>query len=467
MEQAPLMLGVSGLRGLVGLSLTPDVACRYAASFGQWLKERKSASGGPPTVVMGRDSRPSGQMVELAAAAGLIGAGCRVVRLGIATTPGVAVMVDELEADGGMVITASHNPVVWNGIKCLRSDGAAPPAEDAAQIIDCYRKGAMRYVGVEELSELVDDATADQTHVARILENIDVELIRGRRLRVVLDSVHGAGGPSTALLLDRLGVELIHLWGETTGRFPHPPEPTRENLTALAEAVVKHKADAGLAQDPDADRLAIVDERGRYIGEEYTLALAVWHVLSRGKVEGAIPGALPGAAANLSTSRMIDDVVAMAGGGKVWRTPVGEANVAQAMRRHQAVIGGEGNGGVIWPAVIHVRDSLTGAALLLEMLAMRGQTVSQIVAGIPGYAIVKDKVDIRAGMAERVKELVKAKYAGQKVDLQDGVRVDWADRWVHVRPSNTEPILRIIAEAREERIARGMIEEIRGLLGGM
>jgi phosphomannomutase len=485
MSDAPLMLSISGLRGLIGKTLTPPVVARYAAAFGEFLKRSRPQSNGVPRVVLGRDSRPSGEMLEQAAIAGLLSVGCRVTSLGIVTTPSVAIMAEHLHADGGMVITASHNPIIWNGVKALRHDGVAPPPEEANQIIARFKADDVTYAPVEQIQKLERDETTNRVHVDRVLKHIDVDLIRRRRPKVVLDSVHGAGGPAAAMLLRELGVELVHLYAEPTGRFPHTPEPTRENLVGLSDAVRQHKADIGFAQDPDADRLAIVDETGAYIGEEYTLALSTLHVLERegpgSRAQGtaekppstpasASPFALgpgPCVCANLSTSRMVDDIAAKVG-GRVIRTPVGEANVAAAMRKHKAVIGGEGNGGVIWPKVIYVRDSIAGIALMLELLAARNQPLSRIAAEIPRYAIVKDKVEIKPGMTERIAPAIKSKWPSQPVDTQDGVRVDWPapdNKWVHVRASNTEPILRLIAEARDEHAAKSAIAEVRGAMG--
>ncbi len=489
MTQAPLMISISGLRGLIGQSLTPSVAAEYAACFGQWLFQHRrpdvasktartistmsmpgagggGVTGGGSHVVIGRDSRPSGAMIEASAVAGLLAVGCRVTTLGIATTPAVALMVDELQADGGMVITASHNPIIWNGIKCLRYDGVAPPANQAQQIIDTFHKRQITYAPVEQLQSAQANDQAGQVHLQRILPFVDVAKIRaarsagGRKFKVVLDSVCGAGGPSTALLLRELGVEVIHLHGEPTGLFPHTPEPTRENLVGLSQAVRAHQADLGFAQDPDADRLALVDDQGRYIGEEYTLALGALHVLSQlgDKARGAT------LAANLSTSRMIDDI-AQKFGATVLRTPVGEANVAAAMREHQSVFGGEGNGGVLWPKVGLVRDSLAGIALVIELLAQRGQPLSQVMNDIPTYAIVKDKVDVNAQALARMSEVMQKTFAGLKLDMQDGVRVDWPNKWVHVRPSNTEPIIRVIAEAGDESQARQLITQVKQAMG--
>jgi phosphomannomutase len=458
MEESPLMLSVSGLRGLVGKSLTPPLAARYAAAFGQWLKSRHPEEDPTPHVMLGRDSRPSGQMLELAAASGLISVGCRVTTLGIVTTPGVAIMTEHLHADGGMVITASHNPILWNGIKALRPDGVAPPPDQAQQIIDCFKADDVTYAPVERLAPLGHDETTHHVHIDRVLRHIDVDAIRKRQLKVVVDSVHGAGGNAAAMLMDRLGIQLIHVHAQPTGLFPHPPEPTRENLVGLCEAVQKHHADLGFAQDPDADRLAIIDDQGRYIGEEYTLALASLHVLNnRDQPQNAV------LVANLSTSRMIDDIAHKAG-AQVIRTPVGEANVAATIRDHSAVIGGEGNGGVIWPQVIHVRDSIVGMSLVLELLAHRRLPLSQIALEIPRYAIVKDKVNIKANAADAYIEKLKSHFSSQKIDTQDGVRIDWPDKWIHVRSSNTEPILRIIAEADTEEHARLLVNQARDLL---
>ncbi|MEX2670878.1 MAG: phosphoglucosamine mutase [Phycisphaeraceae bacterium] len=449
MSDSKLMLSISGLRGIVGDSLNPEVAARFAAAVGSHF--RQATGKEHPLVVLGRDSRPSGLMIEQAAIAGLTATGCRVVVLGIATTPSVAIMVDHLHADGGLVLTASHNPIMWNGIKTLRHDGVAPPPDQAAAIIERFHHGPLDYVDVQSLQPNTRDETTADVHIQRILPHVDVERIRSRKLKVVLDSVHGAGGPATAMLMQELGVELVHLYAQPTGQFPHTPEPTAENLTGLCEAVQEHNADIGLAQDPDADRLALVDQNGVYIGEEYTLALCAEHVLSR------TPGPV---AANLSTSRMLDDVAARYG-CTVHRTPVGEANVADAMKQHHAVVGGEGNGGIIFPPVIHVRDSLSGAALILDLLAASGESLSQLVRRIPAYSIVKDKLPVRDGVAENIGPRLERRFAGEKIDQQDGIRIDTADAWVHVRPSNTEPILRIIAEAADPETARQLIKQVR------
>lgn len=467
-SSAPLMLSISGMRGLVGQSITPPVVARYTAAFGSFLKTSRGTAH--PLVVLGRDSRPSGEMFENAAAAGLVSVGCQVVRVGILSTPGVAIMLQNLRrngatpggvskgasgggggGDGGIVITASHNPAPWNGIKPLRHDGVAPPPEDVEQIIAMFKADEADHVAVEDLQPIVDNRTGVTVHRDLVADLVDVELIRNAKLKAVVDSVHGAGGEEAAALLDHLGVKTVQLYKEPIGRFPHVPEPTKENLTELCGVVAKENADVGFAQDPDADRLAVVDEQGNYIGEEYTLALCAMHKLGAGDV----------AVANLSTSRMLDDIAAAAG-ATVVRTPVGEANVAAGMREHGADLGGEGNGGIIWRPISQVRDSLIGMALVLEMLAQRKVKLSEIVAGTPSYAIVKDKLELPSReLADPALAWTAKHYADQKVDTQDGVRVDWPDRWVHVRPSNTEPILRIIAEASTQDAAQSLVDEVR------
>lgn len=448
---APLMLSVSGLRGIVGASLTPEVAARYGSALGAWFVRHRGAS---PRVVVGRDSRPSGEMVENAVVAGLSAAGCRVVRLGILSTPGVAWMVRRLGADGGVVLTASHNPTPWNGVKCLRHDGVAPPKAEAEEIVALFRGGAIPLAGATGIPPAAAAGDAVRAHVARILELVDAAAIRAANLHAVVDATCGAGGPEAEALLAALGVRCTGLWLEPSGAFPHNPEPTRENLSELAAQVPRAGAACGFALDPDADRLAIVDEQGRYIGEEYTLALAVLHKLPAG---GAT-------AANLSTSRMLDDIAA-ARGGRVVRSAVGEANVAEAMRAHGCTVGGEGNGGVIFPAISQVRDSFLAMAFTLELLAARRRPLSAIVAEIPSYAMVKEKQPVDPALVARLAQVLPAAFPEARADTRDGVRLDWPDRWVHVRASNTEPIVRLISEAPDAAGAARLVEDCRRALG--
>ncbi len=445
-----LMIGVSGMRGTIGGTLTPEVVGRMAAAFAVWVKTHVPV-GKAPKIVIGRDSRPSGFWVRDAAAAALVSAGCELIDLDIVTTPGVAMMAKHLGADAAIVITASHNPIEWNGLKFLNAEGVAPPPADAAKIKAIYDAGETNNVRVQSLIPPTRNGDTHALHVKRVLEHVDVLGISTKRFKVVLDSVNGAGCVATATLLNKLGCQLVHLHATPNGQFPHEPEPTEKNLVGLAEAVRKHKADVGFAQDPDADRLAIVDENGKYIGEEYSLALATKYILA------TRPGGI--AVTNLSTSRMLDDIAAAAG-GRVIRTPVGEANVIVAIKEHNAVIGGEGNGGVIDPRIVGGRDSLVGIAYVLGLMARSGKTVSGLVAETPRYEIVKHKFDCRREDATRAVEAVKKAFVSEKVDVQDGIRIDWPDAWVHARASNTEPIMRIIAEAPTREVALAKIAAV-------
>jgi phosphomannomutase len=455
-----LMLGVSGLRGVVGSTLTPQVTSRLAGAFATWLKEFHQPKAGHFRVVFGRDSRPSGPWVRDSAVGALVACGIEVIDLDIVTTPGVAMMVQHLNADAGMIATASHNPIQWNGLKYLGADAVALPPAEAGRLGSLYAEGRSHFVPVQELIPAQKNADTHALHIKRVLDRVDVNGISSKRFKVVLDSVNGAGCVSAATMLHKLGCELIHLNGTPNGQFTHEPEPTEANLTQLASEVKRQKAQVGFAQDPDADRLAIVDENGRYIGEEYSLALCAQWIMGR---KGGIVSA-----ANLSTSRMIDDIAAKHG-GRVIRTPVGEANVVQAMLKEGSIIGGEGNGGVIDPRIVPGRDSLVGMAYVLSLMAHSGKTISQLVAELPRYEIVKTKFECPREDANRAVEALKKEFASEKVDTQDGIRIDWdaARAWVHARASNTEPIMRIIAEAPDRTTAEAKIDTVRRVVDGV
>lgn len=444
-----LIMSVSGVRGVVGQELTPLVALQMAAAYGTWLGQ------GP--VVVGRDSRPSGPTLQAAVSAGLTGVGCQVIDLGVASTPAVALMVGQHQAKGGVVITASHNPVAWNGLKLLTGEACPPPPEQAEEVFGIFAQQRFAWADVNRLGEQRSDQSAADRHVSAVVERLDAERIRREAFRVVLDSVNGAGCVEGRLLLERLGCRVVHLNGDPTGRFAHPPEPLAENLPELGQAVRQHKALIGFAQDPDADRLAIVDEEGTYVGEEYTLVLAAWRMLERQ------PGPL---AANLSTSRMIDDLAErFAGPCEVFRTPVGEANVVAAMQARGCVIGGEGNGGVIWPAVVPVRDSLVAMGLVLELLATTGKPAGNLVKALPAYCMAKRKLQVDRAAVGTAIEAVQRAFADQQVNISDGVRVDWPDGWVHLRASNTEPVVRLIAEARNHGTLNQLLAEVADVAG--
>lgn len=443
-----LIMSVSGVRGLVGQTMTPRLAADLGAAFGTFI--------GGGTVVIGRDSRPSGPMLQSAAVAGLLATGCDVVTLDVVTTPGVALMIGEHNAAGGIVLTASHNPTPWNGIKFLTSQGFAPPPADAEKIFEIYRKESFALKDALSIGTIRHDGSTHDKHVGRVLRIVNVDAIRQRQFKVVLDSVNGAGGPGGRQLLDALGCEVVHLNAEPSGRFAHTPEPTRENLTGLCDAVREHGAHVGFAQDPDADRLAVVDNLGRYIGEEYTVALTARHRLSQE------PGPV---AVNLSTSRMVDDIAAAIGhGARVVRTAVGEANVAHAVLNDHCLMGGEGNGGVIDPRVVCVRDSFAGMGLVLDLLAAERTPLSDIADAIPGYVMIKEKFEMPRDQISAWLDRVRANPGGQVNDA-DGIRIDWPEGWAHLRASNTEPIARVICEAADEETARSLVDRITALRG--
>ncbi len=448
------MLSVSGARGIVGRTMTPETAAAYAAAFGSYLK---GVSGNDaPLVVLGRDGRASGESLALAAAGGLMAVGCRVCDIGVATTPTVGVMIGEQKADGGLAITASHNPIEWNGIKCLDGSGLAPPPHTASEIVERFKARRIDWAPPTHVGQMQRLETAAHIHVRRVLRHVDVAAIKAKRFTVVLDSVNASGCVAGRMLLDELGCRVTHLFGECTGVFGHTPEPLAQNLVALSGAVATTPGAAvGFAQDPDADRLALTDETGAYIGEEFTLVLCALRVLQR--TGGGV------LATNLSTSRMIDDVAARFQGSSVLRSAVGEANVVGALRPAQGVLGGEGNGGVIFPQVCWVRDSLSAMALVLELLAHEGKPLSAIVASLPRYAMVKHKLDLasvggEAAVAPALNR-VRAAFKNERVTDVDGVRVDFVGGWVHLRASNTEPIMRIIAEAPTADQAMALVKQ--------
>ena len=445
-----LIISVSGMRGVVDENLTVSIAADYGRAFGSFLKEGYKGAKENLSVCLGRDSRPSGQMLNSAVSEGLCSVGVDVIDLGIVTTPCVGIMVRELDCSGGVVITASHNPAKYNGIKLLLCNGIAPPPDAAEKIKQCFFDKRFTYADAVNFGKITCNEQTDDVHIARVLAIVDRETIAAKKFSVVLDSVNGAGGRITKNLLTELGCKVFAINDEPTGRFTHNPEPNTESLKDLCEEVKTKRADIGFAQDPDADRLAVVDEKGTCIGEEYTLALAAKYIFS--KKTGR-------AATNLSTSRMIDDIAAEAG-GKVVRTAVGEANVAAAMLENDCIIGGEGNGGVIDLRVGPVRDSLVGIALILQLMAESEKTVSQLVSEIDGYYMIKNKFAADKSQAQKILKSAKKTFVDAKLNDTDGCRFDFEDGWLHIRASNTEPIMRIIVEAKDQATAQKYIDAI-------
>ncbi len=444
-----LMISVSGMRGIVGKDLTPELVSRHAAALGAWAK-----ANGKPTVVLGRDARTSGPMFARAATAGLMSVGVQVIDVGVAPTPTVQLAVEYHHAGAGLILTASHNPIEWNALKLVGPDGIFLDGDAGAKVRALAESGPAR-TGWEGVGEVREDRDAIARHLDQVLKlpQIDLEKIRAKRFTVALDCVRGAGGTSIPPLLEQLGCQVRAINTETDGRFPRPPEPLPENLGDLSKLVKETKAAVGFAVDPDVDRLAIVDEKGEPIGEDYTLALAVRAMLAEGRKGGKAENEV--VVANLSTSLVVEDAARM-GGARFVRAPVGEANVARVIAAEKAVIGGEGNGGVILPMLHIGRDAPVGVAFILHLMAATGQSISQLVAQQPRYQIVKAKAP-RGNDLAPVYGRLRERFKDASVDLRDGLRLAWSDRWVHVRPSGTEPIVRFIAEAPTAQEAEALV----------
>src|SRR6267143_1798264 len=441
-----LMVSVSGVRGLVGTDLTPEVVARWAAAFGTWAKDGRPSGRRAvrPSIVVGRDARTSGPMFAGAATAGLQSVGCHVIDVGLVATPTVQLAVEHHRAAGGIMLTASHNPIEWNALKFVGPDGIFLDIGSGTRVRELVADNSLPRANYDVIGGVEADADAIDRHLAGVLalRGVDVRAIRRRRFRVALDTVRGAGGALMPELLERLGCRVTAINLETDGLFPRPPEPVPENLKALGALVRRNKADFGIAVDPDVDRLAIVDEKGRAIGEDYTLAFAVRAVR---------PSARRPVVCNLSTSQ------------------VGEAHVARKIIALKAVIGGEGNGGVIYPALHVGRDAPVAGALVLGLLAREQVTVSELVARARRYAIVKAKSERGTRNAKSMDEVygaLRARFPEASADTQDGLRLAWPDRWLHVRPSGTEPIIRCIAEAPTRADAEKLIDEGRRLCAG-
>ncbi len=441
------IISVSGLRGIVGETLTPEVAIRYVAAF--------AAHCPPGPLVVTRDGRFSGRMLAEAVHAGLHAVGRDTLDAGVAATPTTGVLVRQLKAAGGIQISASHNPSEYNGIKLFSAEGRVIPAGPGRQVLDRYRSGPVAWVRHDRLGGRESVADPVTTHLEKILATVDAAATAKRHFHVLLDSNRGAGSLLGKRLLDEMGCRVTLLGGEPDGKFEHPPEPTAENLAGVLAAVPQCGADVGFCQDPDADRLAVIDESGRYLGEEYTLAMCVDHALRRR--HGPI-------AANCATSRMSEDL-ALRYGVPFFRAAVGEANVVDAMLAHAAVFGGEGNGGPIDPAVGLVRDSFVGMARLLDAMAGRGLKISQLADELPRYAIVKTKIAVPPERVPAALDALLRRFPEAQAGRMDGLRLDWPGRWLLVRPSNTEPIVRAIAEAATEAEARGLCEAAARAIG--
>ncbi len=439
------MVSVSGVRGIYGNGLTGDIAERFCFAYGNIYAG---------TIVVGRDSRESGKELEEAGISGLLKAGCDVINIGIATTPTVEMAVPARNAAGGVIITASHNPAEWNGFKFLGPDGVFLNADKGAEVLSAYQSsGSLE--STPRRGTVSTWSGADKHHIDAILslDLIKPGMIAGKRFTVCLDPNHGAGGPICGKLLERLGCTVHIINGEPTGEFAHGAEPVPENLGDLVKLVRETGSATGFAVDPDTDRLSLVDERGTAPGEEYSLALAAEFFMSHG---------IRVLACNLSTSRMVDDI-ATRYGGTVHRSKVGEINVVEKMRETGAVAGGEGNGGIIYAPLHPGRDAVLGIALMLQFMAERNEPLSALIDSIPRYRMVKEKMQV----SERVtwREPVIAAFPRAGTDTRDGIKIILRNSWVHVRESNTEPVIRVIAEAPDESKARELIRRVREAIG--
>ena len=436
-----LKISVSGIRGIVGKSFTAEKAGMFAASFGKFL--------GSGTIVVGRDSRVSGPVIKDAVIAGLFSSGCEVVDIGVSTTPSTQIMVEELNSKGGIVVTASHNPGEWNGLKFIKSDGTFLNSEEFENFSGIFKLGEEKDLSSFKQGTPEKDDSVDKKHISRILDNIDTKKIKNRALKVVVDCCNGAGVSVTNLLCEKLGCSLTTINDEQDGIFRRIPEPRPENLSGLEKKVAEVGADVGFAQDPDGDRLVVVSQDADCLIEEITVALAVDFVLKYVE-KGPV-------CVNLSTTKAVDDV-ACRYNVPVYRSKVGEINVVEEMRRTGAIIGGEGNGGIIYPRVHYGRDSLVGIALILAYMAEEGSKISEIVSGIPCYRMVKKKVEVDLKDPKKVFKVIADKFGKAELDYTDGLKVSFEDSWVHIRSSNTEPVIRIIAEGKSDEKANELVD---------
>jgi len=452
-----LIKSISGIRGTiggqVGDNLTPIDAVKFAAAYGTWLKSQRHKDN--YRVVIGRDARISGEMIQNLVMNTLVGLGINVIDVGLSTTPTVEVAVPMEHADGGIILTASHNPKQWNALKLLDAKGEFLNAVEGAKILKIAESNDMVFADVDSLGKItVNDAYID-LHIDEVLdlELVNKKEIEDQNFKVVVDGVNSTGGIAIPRLLERLGVEAIELYCEPNGHFPHNPEPLKEHLTDLSDAVKKAGADFGIVVDPDVDRLAFMDENGDMFGEEYTLVACADYVLSKTKGNTV---------SNMSSTRALSDVT-NAHNGNYEASAVGEVNVVALMKKNNAVIGGEGNGGIIYPELHYGRDALVGVALFLSLLAEKRMDVSKLRASYPSYYMSKKKIQLTPELdVDGILTGMKNKYSNEKLTTIDGVKIDFAENWVHLRKSNTEPIIRIYTEAKSQTEADALADKIIG-----
>ena len=449
-----LIKSISGIRGTiggkVGENLTPVDAVKFASAYGSWLKNDTRKDN--PVVVVGRDARISGSMIQELVMNSLIGLGIDVIDLGLSTTPTVEVAVPLEKADGGIILTASHNPKQWNALKLLNNKGEFLNAENGKRILEIAEKDEYQFAEVDNLGTISKKNDYINIHIEEVLKLplVDLNKVKDAGFKVVVDAVNSTGGIAVPALLKKMGVEVVEIYCEPNGHFPHNPEPLKEHLTDLSALVVKENADMGITVDPDVDRLAFMSEDGEMFGEEYTLVACADFVLSK---EGG------NTVSNLSSSRALRDVTENHG-GQYEASAVGEVNVVEKMKANKAIIGGEGNGGIIYPELHYGRDSLVGIALFLTHLAEKNMKVSELRASYPSYFMSKNKIQLTPDLnVDAILEGFHKKHASEEVSTVDGVKVDFANSWVHLRKSNTEPIIRIYTEAKSQQEADQLATE--------
>jgi phosphomannomutase len=456
-----LIKSISGIRGTIGGSygtnLTPQDIVECTAAYGTWILKKKRKAKNRARVIIGRDARMSGAMVSQLVTNTLLSLGIDVLDLGLSTTPTVEVAVATEGADGGIILTASHNPKEWNALKLLNEKGEFISAEDGKAVLEMIDSAVLQYANVDDLGNYVSDDTYIQKHIDQIfaLELVDVELVKSKAFRVVVDPVNSTGAISIVPLLEQMGCQVTIINGEMTGNFAHNPEPLPEHLNELSNAVKYHKGQLGIAVDPDVDRLAFVCEDGEMFGEEYTLVAVADYILQN---------TVGNTVSNLSSTKALRDVTEKRG-GRYEAAAVGEVNVVTKMKEIGAIIGGEGNGGVIYPALHYGRDALVGVALMLTSLAKFGKPLSFLRKRFPEYVIAKRKLDLPSGVdVDMILNKLDSKYATVKTcnrNRVDGLKLEFADgNWIHMRKSNTEPIIRIYAESTSEVIASNLIQKI-------
>lgn len=450
-KRLSLKISISGVRGIIGESLTPQLSARFAQAFGSYL--------GRGRIIVGQDARISGTMIKNAIVSGLLSVGCQPIDIGICPIPSFLILTKESHAVGGIAVTASHNPREWNGLKFINGEGQYFNAFQFEEFINIYHQGEFLLVKADKYKSLKSEEKPTVIHLNKLLKYLDVDLIKRKKIKVAVDCCNGAGAVLVPQFLQALGCQSTLINSTPDGAFAHHPEPIPENIAKMTQIIKKQNADVGFVQDADADRLAIINENGEPIGEEITLALAIKHILNKKRGPVVI---------NLSTTRAIDDI-AEDYQVPVFRTKIGEINVVEEIISKNAVIGGEGNGGVIFPEIHLCRDSFTAMGLTLECMATTGKTISQLQKEIPKYSMIKDKIDGSPEQAHQILKKLRKKYSKtHEVSTLDGLKIIFNNAWAHIRSSNTEPVIRILAEAKSrgkaETIVKQIKEEIKGLL---